>query len=1099
MHLTAIGKPLTPGWRSRLLRKTLLMMQFTAVVLLAGCLQLSAATYGQKISLSKKQASLAEVFLDIHRQTGYFFYYDEEVIQKARPVDIAVKDVSLYKVLEICFFRQPLQYVIDKQVIIVTAKEGQRFGADTSGFPVAGKVINEVDEPISNATIIVKPGGMMTMSDESGNFLLPSVQKNAILEISSVGYVAIKLSVKATQKLLVSLRRADNKLDEVQVIAYGTSSKRFNTGTVSKVSNTIIEQQPVSNSLSALQGRVPGLTIQQNTSVPGGGFTVQLRGQNSIRANGNSLFYIVDGVPFANSSINSQFTSVIIDGGNPLSAINPADIESIEILKDADATAIYGSRGANGVVLITTKKGKAGKMQVNLNTYQSFGQLARNLDLLNTKDYLAMRHEAFRNDGQTPQPWDIDLNIWDTTRYTDWQDELLGGTARASHIEGSIGGGSANTQYLIGGTYRHETTVFPGAFNDKKGTIHFSLNNSSFNEKFKTSITGSYLVDNNQLLNLDLASLITQLPPDAPKVYQENGELNWESSTWTNPYGYLQQKYHSRTTNLIGNAVLSYQPVKGITIRANLGYNELQVKEKAINPGTSFDPVFEQAGSSIFANNVLHTWIAEPQIQWNGYFQQHNIEILAGSTFQGSTREGEAYMATNFVSDALLENQAAAGKITVSGTQYSQYNYAAVFGRVNYRWGSELLVNLTGRRDGSSRFGPGKQFANFGAIGAGWIFSQRPWVKKTLPFLSFGKIKSSFGLTGSDQIGDYGYLELWQPGNYGYQGRPGLQPVNLYNPDYHWETNRKLEASLELGLWKDRLLFSMNFYRNRSGNQLVGYPLPLITGFNQVQYNLDAEVENKGWEFELSAGIIRGEGLQWSTAFNLTIPKNKLLSFPNLAGSSFANNYIVGQSLFTKKYFEVDGVTPETGLYHFIDFNKDGRISFPQDAQVLKTISRKFYGGWQNSFSFKGLQLNLFIEFVQQTGLNYRTAFYMPGGYGPQPAYVLDRWQNSTVGANTQRFTQDYGGEAYSVFANAQIYGDHNVGDASFIRFKNMSLAYDIPKAWKKSLHLQKAQFYIQGQNLLTVTKYQGWDPENMSFLRLPPLRIWAFGCRITL
>ncbi|ULQ52167.1 SusC/RagA family TonB-linked outer membrane protein [Flavihumibacter fluvii] len=1075
------------------------MMQFTAILLLAGCLQLSAASYGQEISMSRRQATLGEIFLEIHQQTGYFFYYDEALIQKARRINIAVKSESLDKVLAICFYQQPLQYVIDNQVIVVSAKKMPLIAVDSSGFPVSGKVVNQEDEPISNATILVQPGGIMTMTDENGFFLIPAVQKNSTIQISSVGYLTRKLGVSKDQMYLISLKRTDNKLDEVQVIAYGTSSRRLNTGTVSKVTSAVIEQQPVSNPLSAMQGRVPGLTIQQNTSVPGGGFKVQLRGQNSVRADGNDLFYVVDGVPYTSSSIASPYTSAIIARGNPLSAINPADIESIEVLKDADATAIYGSRGANGVVLITTKKGKAGKLQVNINTYQSFGNLARKLDILKTEDYLAMRHEAFRNDGQTIQPWDVDLTVWDTTRYTDWQEELLGNTARASHLEGSIGGGNANSQFLVGGTYHRETTVFPGDFSDTKGSAHFNLNNSSLNGKFKTSITGTYLVDNNHLLNYDLTELITQLPPNAPKIYQENGELNWESSTWTNPYSYLYQKYQARTTNLIGNATLSYQLVKGLTIRANLGFTEMKVNEKAIYPGSSYDPAFEQAGSSNFANNQVRTWIAEPMIQWNRNFEHHSFEVLAGGTFQESVREGTTFQATDFISDALLENLAAAGNVKVANTSYSQYRYAAIFGRMNYKWQNEFLVNLTARRDGSSRFGPGKQFANFGAIGAGWIFTQRPWIQRILPFLSFGKIRASYGLTGSDQIGDYGYLELWLPSSYGYQGIPGLQPGNLNNPDYHWETNRKLEASLDLGFLNDRLLFSMNYYYNRSGNQLVGYPLPVITGFNQVQYNLNAEVENKGWEFELNAAILRGEGLKWNSSFNLSLPRNKLVSFPNLAGSSFANSYIIGQSLFTKKYFAVEGVDPETGIYRFKDFNKDGVISYPKDAQVMKTISRTMYGGWQNDFSYKGLRLDLFFEFVQQTGLNYRTAFYMPGGYGPQPDYVLDRWQAIGENSNTQKFTQDYGSAGYSSFSKAQAYGDQNVSDASFIRLKNLSLAYDLPKSWQTAMHLQKAQFYLQGQNLFTLTNYKGWDPENMSFLRLPPLRVWAIGFRITL
>jgi hypothetical protein len=412
---------------------------------------------------------------------------------------------------------------------------------------------------------------------------------------------------------------------------------------------------------------------------------------------------------------------------------------------------------------------------------------------------------------------------------------------------------------------------------------------------------------------------------------------------------------------------------------------------------------------------------------------------------------------------------------------------------------NKYLVNLTGRRDGSSRFGPGKKFANFGAVGLGWIFSKENYFKH-LSFLSYGKLRGSFGITGNDQIGDYKYLSTWAPTIYPYQAG-GLYPTNLLNPDYSWETNKKLEINIELGFIKDRILITGGYYNNKSSNQLVGYSLPLTTGFSSVQANLPAVVQNQGWEFEINTRNIEVKNFSWSTSFNISFPRNKLLSYPHLAASTYANTYVEGKSLFIQKLFQYEGVDPQTGIYQFQDVKNKTLTAtpdYPADLLPLKSVSQDFYGGLQNAIIYKNWQFDLFFQFVKQTGYNYWYGSYnSPGMMGNQPIVVLDRWQKPGDNTTIQQFTQSYGSSAYSAY---NIGGsDYSVSDASFIRLKNISISYTLPDKVKRGLHLNNASLFIKGQNLFTITDYWGLDPENQNTGHLPALRVLIAGFKITI
>ncbi len=1058
-----------------------------------------AAVRSQEITLNRDGASLQDLFLEIHHQTGYFFYYSNKDLSGAKPVTIHVNKAPLEEVLNLCFAGQPLVYKLDNKTIVVRKKAAQ----NETLTDARGRVVNEEGDLLENASVELQGTSRAVSTNSAGGFLFEKVPDESILQISHVGYASQTIEVKQLNYLIVVLKRSVSKLDEVQVIAYGLTTRRLNTGDVGTVTHEMIEQQPVSNPLEALEGRVPGVYISQQTGLPGGAINIQIRGQNSLRTDGNNPLYVIDGVPYTSTSIASYYTSNIILGGNPLNEINPSDIERVDILKDADATAIYGSRGSNGVVLITTKKGIAGKTTGTINASTGFSQVGHMMPVLNTAQYLAMRHEAFLNDGAVPGPSDFDLNQWDTTRNTNWEKVLIGGSAPVSDLNASLSGGSSNTQFSLGAGFHQQGTVFPGNLSDKKISAHLYLNQLSSNGKFNVTLTASCLNDYNRLISQDLTSFGLTIPPDAPPAHDEAGNLVWGPGYFQNPYAYLLQNYYNQTSNLISNLQMGYALLNHLQLKLNAGYNSIQSDEKTTDPVAAYNPAFGVTnGDAVFAHSSIKSWILEPQILYSNSWKKLNLQALAGGSFQENSSEAQSLFGYGYSSDLLLGTLAGAGSIYLFNASNTEYRYQAFFGRVSAQWGNKYLVNLSARRDGSSRFGPGRQYGEFGSAGLGWIFSKERLISDHLGVLSFGKLRGSYGSTGSDQIGDYGYLSTYSPTSYPYQGITGLYPTNLFNADYSWEITRKLELGLDLGFWHDRLLMTMLAYRNRSSNQLVGLPLPIITGFSSIQANFPATVQNQGLEFEINTINIKGANLNWKTSINLTIPQNKLLDYPNLKGSDYANLYTIGKSLTTYKAFQFSGVNAESGVYEYRSVAQNNQTispQYPDDLSSFQTIKQDYYGGMLNQLQYKGIQLDIFFQFVHQSGINFRSGvFQMPGRFGNQPDYVLRHWQKPGDEAPFQKYSQDFGGDARQAFSNITS-SDLAVSDASFIRLKNISLSWSFPPSWMRGVHMQDGKIFFRAQNLFTITHYQGLDPETQSTRLLPPLRTIVLGIQITI
>ncbi|MUV04608.1 SusC/RagA family TonB-linked outer membrane protein [Flavobacterium rakeshii] len=958
--------------------------------------------------------------------------------------------------------------------------------------------VSDTSGPLPGVSVLVKNSGISTISDVNGNFQLRAAIGDTLV-FSFIGYKEVT-RVATSPVMAVVLQEDAAQLQELVINAgYYSVKDKERTGSIARITAADIEKQPVSNVLATMQGRMAGVNITQKTGVPGGGFDILIRGQNSLRGEGNSPMYIIDGVPYSSQSVGNSLTSNIIPGdANPLSNLNPQEIESIEVLKDADATAIYGSRGANGVVLITTKKGKAGKVTYSGSLSSGFGSVTRFMDLMNTPQYLEMRTEAFANDGITQYPANAyDINgTWDQSRNTDWQKELLGGTAGITQVSLSASGGSEQTRFLLSANYRTESTVYPGDFEYRRKGMRFAVNHNSPDNRFSLSFTGGYSLQDNNQPGTDLTFDALRLAPNAPALYNPDGSLNWENSTWDNPLRMLEGKYTSNSGDLTTNAVLTWKIWKGLAFRSNLGFTDLNYSESTTSPSTIYNPAYGAGPeySSIYVSNTARrSWIAEPQLSWEGQLRDLQLKALVGTTFQELTNTQLVQSGTGFTSNALIYNLSAATTKNILNNDRTVYRYQAGFARVNLNWKGKYIMNLTGRRDGSSRFGPSRRFANFGAVGMAWLFSrEKLFTESTI--LSFGKLRGSYGTSGNDQIGDYQYLNTYTSTGINYNGTIGLQPSRLFNPDFGWETNKKLEVALETGFLKDRVFLTASWYRNRSSNQLVGIPLPGTTGFTSIQANLGATVQNQGTELTLRTINIDNGAFSWITAANISFAKNKLIAFPGLESSTYSQQYAIGKPLNIVMLYEYTGLDPETGTYQFRDVDGDGVISSPNDKKYIADFNPQYYGGIQNTFSYKGITLDFLFQFVKQDNWNPNYMLGMPGAMVNQPVAALDRWQQPGDISSFQQYSSGTRADVLNAFSR-YTQSSAAVSDASYIRLKNLSVSYALPQAWTQQW---KCRLFVEAQNLLTITSYDGADPEFTATGYLPPLKMITTGIQLT-
>ncbi|MBS1602972.1 MAG: SusC/RagA family TonB-linked outer membrane protein, partial [Bacteroidetes bacterium] len=916
----------------------------------------------QNVRLKATNASLKSVFTQIKKQTGYSFFYNPDLLNLTNRITIDVKEMPLEKALDLLFKDQPLTYtMVGKLITLSVRRPGESRGAMFLQSPfvkITGQVRNKLGQPLEGASVMILHKNSGALTNSKGEFVLEKVRREDTLDISMIGYRTGQMTVPATGYLEVVLKDAVDKLDEVLKTAYGRTSRRLATGDIVKVTSEEIEKQPVSNPLLALQGRVPGLVITPISGYASSPVKVELRGRSDLNpsSTGEPL-YVVDGVPLTVLEVSggsgyafgglglNQGVPGFTNGQSPLFSINPKDIESIEVLKDAGATAIYGSRGAKGVILITTKKGQPGPAQFNLGVEQGISTITRYWQMLNTSDYLRMRREAFRNDAITPSALTApDLLVWDTTRYTDWQRTAFGGTGKFTQVSASLSGGSGQTTFsLRGGYFRvSDITVASGA--TQRATLNSSIGYHSADRKLDVLYSSNLAYNDINVVGIPSGPNASALPPNAPPIFSKTGALNWDG--WNQgmspyfplinfPFGALQQRTPASTINLNSDLVLKYRILDNLVFSTRLGYNGAHTTANSFTPITAQNPLFKPTGQAYFGATDNSTWLVEPQLDYTVIVGPGKLSILTGGTFQSTATHVKRQLGYGYTSDLLLGSILTAPNVTNYDAEGFQ-KILGMYGIINYNLYDRYILELNARRDGSSRFGPGRQFGNFGSAAFAWIASEEKWLKKALPsWTNFLKLRGSYGITGSDGVDDYQYISQWSSASSSLSGLPaydGVSPlvsIHAVNPLFQWQVNKKLEGSLELGLFEgNRVNLTATYYRERTGNQLVPFTTPILTGFPSVTANFPAVVQNSGWEALLHATIIQTKALSWSVDFNISINRNRLLAFPNLASSPYATLYKVGAPTAVSFAFHYTGVDPLTGRYTYQDVNHDGKITY---------------------------------------------------------------------------------------------------------------------------------------------------------------------------
>ncbi len=1068
-----------------------------------------SAARGQGESPGSSVHSL-EKTLKILKSKGVFkeAVYDPKIMKWAMPVNIPLSPVN-DSLLQRIFSEQPfLKYsIIANRLAILQKEKGEiESSREHFQFRVNGIVMGDSAEPLPGATVQLRSGRYAGVTNNDGDFSFIWTLDDT-LEISYVNYKTVIIPWQSSHRpLFIHMQLQDPNL-EVAIVKGYSSGEKGNTAGVSYVKPSVTANGDV---LKIVQENVSGIYAPPSSGLFGTTHKFQFRGPTSIgpTASGiyrpsNSPLFVINGIPWAPSlrPVN-QITTMVgtpsapgasAVGFDPFTTINPLDIESITVLKDAEATAIYGARGGNGVIAITTKKGASKAPQLTVSLSYGLGRSLPGMSLMNTSEYLAMRREAFANDNialtAAKAP---DLLSWDTTRYIDMNKWLLGGTSNSQNEHFSFSQGDSLFQFLLNGGYSSQTATLPSNIYGKRWSLLSDFYYRSKNKKLKTGISALRSAVENKWLTENVMNALL-LAPNAPNFRDSTGNLAWKDQgvAFKNPLSYFQKIDNIQTDNTSLHTYLQYKLLRKLRFETSVGFQQINVKERNKLPALAQNPDQPVTRRYTEAGNKFTTWMVEPGLHYtDSLWQQIQVQAVVGAFWSSQTNNIWINIYDGYTDDGLIGIPSAAKSVTDDANK-SRYLFLSTFGRLKINFHDKYFLSLTARRDGSSRFGPAHRFANFGAIGAGYIFWER-YNKNGAN--SYAKLRGSYGSTGNDQIGDYAYLNTWNKTAQTYQGLYGIVPTGLANPYYQWEVTRKLEGGLEMQV-NDIFTTTVTGYINRSRNQLITYVLPLQAGFGTVVRNFPAIIQNTGIEADAAVKKTWGN-FTWSSKLTLAIPRNKLVKFDDLENSNYAQELMIGKPLNISIGAHYTGVDADSGLFRIADPN----------TKYASNLDPSYFGGLRNSFRFKQFDLSTYFEFRKQKAPQFLTYIYRnfpPGQANPeyfsnQPTDLLNRWQQTGDNAPLQKVSTLATGAVKTGITN-WVTSDAQLVDASYIRLKVAQLTYTLPENFCRPKHIKAANVYACAENLFTITPYKGADPELQNPFSLPLQRTFTLGLQITL
>ena len=1003
-----------------------------------------------------------------------------------------------------------------------------------SAATVSGRVTDETGQVLPGVTVLLKGTGNGTTTNAEGVYRLSAPAATATLVVSYVGYLSQEIAVGGRSVIDVKLTPGDKTLSEVVVVGYGTQEKKDLTGAIATVGSKDIQRLPVSGFDQALKGQVAGLQITNTSGAPGGNTSILVRGISSITG-GNDPLFVIDGFPVNNAGV-----------GNPLNTINPNDIESIDVLKDASATAIYGSRGSNGVIIVTTKKGKSGKAKIELNAYTGFQQLAKKVPLMDAQEYAAWVIEA-RNasyldnvagasvndpNSKRASSYQIPVIFQDPSKLTttDWQDAIFR-TAPITSYQLSASGGTDNFRYALSGGYFNQQGIIISS-GLKRYTFRANLD-GKLTDKLSVGVTlaPSYTDQNDVNAEghygaLGILSAAQSMPPYIP-VYNPDGSYSsYVTATegqpsLANPVQIANEyKIHPTQFRLLGNAYAEYAFLKDLRLRVTFGTDLNSAKRRTWTPNT-INPSNPSTATAFDIED--NSWLNENTLSYKKQIGVHSFDVVGGFTAQRAYSSTVTATANNFP-DNLVPN-INGGTVTSGGESTQIYTLLSFLGRVNYAFRDKYLVTATLRRDGSSRFGANNRWGAFPSASVGWRVSEEPFMKGQ-QLITDLKLRASYGLTGNNAIGNYRAIGQLSSVRYiiGDALASGLGRSSFTNPELGWESTRQLDVGVDFSVLNSRLSFTADYYRKVNTDMLFTIQTPAVTGVTSAVVNL-GKVENKGLELSLSSRNLVG-ALKWNTNVNITFNRNKVLEMSNdaeriLSASGGRPAYAVTQvgypigSFYGRRFLGIFRTEQEANEYKpqpnahagdvkWKDVDGNGIID-ANDREVIGSPFPKYYFGFNNSFSYKNFSLDIMTSgnVGQQV---YNNSFYLNNsGVQNNAQYIYDNRYISPDKPGDGLFGRAIRGGKNDNTQYSSVY----LFDASFLRIRNVTLAYSLPNALMNRLGIGSARVYATATNLYTFTKYLGYDPETnisgdnltsfgLDFGAYPQARTISFGVNLS-
>ncbi|WP_257668990.1 TonB-dependent receptor [Parapedobacter tibetensis] len=1116
--------PITAG--KQLSRHIVLPMKLTVLLIVLFSFKVSADAYSQGITHSFRNASLQDVIVELSRQTEYDFVIHKQHVAQAKPITINLKDAEITSALDRILSGQPFTYEIFEHTIIIRPRKTQMASIASKPqqpFSVRGHVTDSLGNPLSGVTVKVKETVSArqkrgTTTDANGIFTI-EVDSNAILIFSAIGHETSEIPVNSRREVKVVLKEAISEMGQVVVIGYGSVRRKDLTGSVGQAKVEEMQKAPIISFEEALAGRVAGVKVSSADGQPGAPINIVIRGTNSVTQD-NSPLYVIDGFPMENPD---NYT------------LNPSEIESIEILKDASSTAIYGARGANGVVIITTKKGKIGAPVISYNMYYGFLKNKRKMELMNAHEFVQYQME--RDSANAAETYLINGKMLEDFRNApsiDLQDQVFRTSPFQNHFM-SINGGQGGTRYSISGSILGQDGVIKNSGYDRyQGRVTLD---QAIGTKLKVGVNANYTaaerfgtVPSEQRTGFFYGNLLYSVwayRPASGQVVEdplEQTDEDFLNLMGFNPIQTVENEYRANKTDLLTTNVFGeYSFGKYVKLRASGGVTKSKVKRESFN--NSLTPLGSPLTTSGQNNGVngsvtyseLTSLLNENTLSFNKTFNQHHkLDAVAGFTVQKTRTFSYGASANHIPNESLGIAGISEGEPVRINSGSSQHTLASFLGRVNYAYRAKYLFTASIRADGSSKFSPGNKWGYFPSGAVAWRLGSENFMQG-LTFISDAKIRLSYGVTGNNRVLDFAYLsriDLPSSIGYSYNNTPVKAAIlsELGNINLQWESTDQLNLGLDLGLFDERITLTTDAYRKTTTDLLLNARLPNSMGFTTGVKNIGS-VENRGLEFTLNAQILNNEAFSWNSNFNIAFNRNKVLALtenqqtmltlatwnidlrnvpPYIAEVGYPIARFYGY-IWEGNYQYEDFNETAPGTYvlkdHIATYNANRTLTQPGDIKykdvngdgVVNTADRtnigdpnpNYIGGFSNDLTYKNFDLNIFFEFSAGNDvLNANRIIFEGGGRVNQNMYAT--YLNRWTPENQNDLYYRTNGRGPSDFG----YSTRIIEDGSYLRLKTIALGYTLPASITRKVKMNTVRVYASAQNIYTWTKYQGFDPE---------------------